>query len=267
MVLSGLAACRQHPLRSEGCSHRLSVDAHVTCHGHARTAEAFGVSRHTLWRFLERGQSGRALPRAVMSKVGDTPAKLARARRAPAGESRPASPERGRPLLLVCETPFASVEDLSRLKRAPVTTLREQLTKLRRLDLVDSRPHRLQMLGGRPLRRYFPTAFAVSVLWYDAQARGKLLRRYPISREWLRLLTERLDGVSQIYELAAMIADADPEQNPLRVERCRSGPYDALVTLSGGRTLGGVRQGAMLSAASLPPTARSGAPGAKPASA
>ena len=237
------------------------LHAHVACHGHVRTAEAFGVSRHTLWRFLERGQPGRALPRAVMSKAGDTPAKLTRARRALARGSRPASLERSRPprltqalhetLLLVCETPFASVEDLSRLKRVPATTLREQLSKLRRLDLVDSRPHRLQMLGGRPLRRYFPTAFAVSVLGYDAQARGKLLRRYPISRQWLRLLTERLDGVSLIYELAAMIADADPEKAPVRVEHCRSGPYDALLTLSGGRTFGVVRQGAMLSAASL----------------
>ncbi|MCY4393076.1 MAG: hypothetical protein OXE43_13670 [Chloroflexi bacterium] len=45
--------------------------AHVERHGHARTAEAFGVSRHTLWRFLERGQPGRALPRAVMSSQDD----------------------------------------------------------------------------------------------------------------------------------------------------------------------------------------------------
>ena len=37
----------------------------------------------------------------------------------------------------------------------------------------------------------------------------------------------------------------------MRVEHCRRGPYDALVTLSGGRTLGVVRQGPVLSAASL----------------
>ncbi len=52
-------------------------------HGHARTAEVFGVSRHTLWRFLERGQLGRTLPRAVMSKAGDTP------REARGGDARP----------------------------------------------------------------------------------------------------------------------------------------------------------------------------------
>ena len=38
--------------------------------GRARIAENFGVSRHTLWRFLERGHVGRSLPRAVLNAVG-----------------------------------------------------------------------------------------------------------------------------------------------------------------------------------------------------
>jgi len=235
------------------------LHAYVERHGHGRTAEAFGVSRHTLWRFLERGQPGRALPRAVLRKAGDTPAKLAAATRALAGETRPAAPERTRTprltqalhetLLLVCETPFASVEDLSRLKRAPDSTLREHVAKLRGMGLVASHPHRLAMLSGRLLRRHVPTATAVSALGYDTQGRRELLRRYPVSRQWLRLLSERLDGVALIYELAAMIADAD--QDAVRVEHCRRGPYDALVTLSGDRTFGVVRQGPALSAASL----------------
>ena len=235
--------------------------AHIERHGHARTAEAFGVSRHTLWRFLERGRPGRALPRAVMAHAGDTPRKLAAATRALRGDTRPAPLERLRTprltqalhemLLLICETPFASVEDLSRIKRVPRSTLRERLSKLRRMGLAEAHPHRLAMLSDRPLRRYVPTAAAVSVLGYDAPARRELLRRRPVSRQWLRLLAERLDGVALVYELAAMIADADPEEDPVRVEHCRSGPYDALVTLSGDRTLGVVRQGAMLSSASL----------------
>ena len=230
--------------------------AHVERHGHARTAEAFGISRHTLWRFLERGQPGRALPRAVMSKGGDTPAKLAAATRALRGGARPASLERPRTprltqalhetLLLVCETPFASVEDLSRIKRMPASTLRERLSKLRKLGLAEAHPHRLAMLSDRPLRRYVPTPAGIAALGDD-----DLLRRHPVSRQWLRLLAERLDGVALVYELAAMIAAANPERDPVRVEHCRRGPYDALVTLSGGRTLGVVRQGPLLSAASL----------------
>ena len=230
--------------------------AHIERRGHARTAEAFGVSRHTLWRFLERGQPGRALPRAVMARAGDTPRKLAAATRTLRGEARPAPFERPRPprltealqetLLLVCETPFASVEDLSRMKRLPASSLRERLSKLRGLGLAEAHPHRLAMLSDRPLRRYVPTAAGVAALDDD-----DLLHRHPVSRQWLRLLAERLDGVALVYELAAMIADADPEQDPVRVEHCRSGPYDALVTLSGDRTLGVVRQGPMLSSASL----------------
>ena len=232
---------------------------HVERHGHARTAEAFGVSRHTLWRFLERGQPGRVLPRAVMSRVGDTPGKVAAATRALAGGTRPRPFERSRmprltqalreTLLLVCETPFASAEDLSRLRRVPDSTLREHLGKLRRMGLVASHPHRLAMLTGRPVRRFVPTATAVSVLADDDHAYMELLRRHPVSRQWLRLLAERLDGVALIYELAAMIADAG--QDPVRVEHCRRGPYDALLTLSGDRTFGVVRQGPTLSAASL----------------
>ena len=233
--------------------------AHIERHGHGRTAEAFGVSRHTLWRFLERGQPGRALPRAVMRRAGDTPRKLAAATRALGDEARPAPPERSRPprltqalretLELVCETPFASVEDLSRLKRLPKSTLREQLAKLRGMGLVAAHPHRLAMLGERPVRRFVPTASAVAVLADDDRAHRELLRHHPVSRQWLRLLAERLDGVALIYELAALIADAD--RHPVRVEHCRRGPYDALFTLAAGRTFGVVRQGAALSAASL----------------
>jgi hypothetical protein len=233
--------------------------AHIERHGHARTAEAFGVSRHTLWRFLERGQPGRALPRAVMREAGDTPGKLAAATRALAGDARRAPLARSRTprltqalretLELVCETPFASAEELSRLKRVPNSTLREQLGKLRGMGLVASHPHRLAMLTGHPVRRFIPTATAIAVLADDDHAYKELLRRHPVSRQWLRLLAERLDGVALVYELAALIADAD--RHPVRVEHCRRGPYDALLTLAAGRTFGVVRQGAALSAASL----------------
>ena len=230
--------------------------AHIERHGHARTAEAFGVSRHTLWRFLERGQPGRALPRAVMARAGDTPRKLAAATRALSGDARAAALERVRTprltralhetLLLVCETPFASVENLARMKRLPGSSLRERLAKLRRMGLAEAHPHRLAMLSDRPLRRHVLTAAGIAALSDD-----DLLYRHPVTRQWLRLLAERLDGVALLYELAALIAEADPEGDPVRVEHCRSGPYDALVTLSGDRTLGVVRQGAMLSTASL----------------
>lgn len=48
------------------------LHAHIERHGRKRTAEVFGVSRHTLWRFLERSQAGRALPQAVLDRVGES---------------------------------------------------------------------------------------------------------------------------------------------------------------------------------------------------
>ena len=45
---------------------------YVLWRGIGQATETFGVSRHTLWRFLERGHTGRALPRAVLDTVGDS---------------------------------------------------------------------------------------------------------------------------------------------------------------------------------------------------
>ena len=141
--------------------------------------------------------------------------------------------------------------EFSRFSRVPATTLRGRLAKLRTRGLADSLPHRLAELGAGPQRRFFPSAAGVAALGDATEELHHVLRSYPVSRQWFRLLAERLDAVAVIYRVAALIADADPEQEPLRVDYYRQGPYDALVTLSGGRTLGLVRQGPMLSAASL----------------
>ena len=41
---------------------RAYVRAYASLHGRRKAAEVLGVSRHTLWRFLERGHMGRAVP-------------------------------------------------------------------------------------------------------------------------------------------------------------------------------------------------------------
>ena len=48
------------------------VDAYQRLHGQKRTAEALGVSRHTLWRYLEKGHDGGAVPAAVLNSVGQS---------------------------------------------------------------------------------------------------------------------------------------------------------------------------------------------------
>ena len=226
-------------------------------HGHGRTARSFGVSRQTLWRFLDRDQVGRRLPRAVLDRVGGSVEALEAATRAlidaPVSRSRlppthSLSDELHDALLHLCETPLTTVGELACLRRVPVSTLREQLVNLSRRGLVDFRPHRLDALGPRPHRRYFPTAAGIRAVGIDGEG---LLPLYPVSKQWFKLLAERLDSVAVCYRVGALVAEVDPEQQPVRVDHYRQGPYDALLTLSSGRTVGLLCQGSMLSAANL----------------
>ena len=241
-------------------SIRTYLRAHAWHYGHQRTAVQFGVSRQTLWRFLERGQVGRALPCAVLDTVGGSVDALEAATRALISESS----SRSRPvptkhltegfndaLLHLCEAPLTTAGELAQLIRVPVSTLRDRLDKLSERGLVDSRLHRLDALGPRPRRRYFPTAAGIRALADDEADLHRLLRIYPVSKQRFKLLAERLDAIAVCYHIAAMIAEAEPERQPVRVDHYRQGPYDALLTLSGGRSIGLLRQGPMLSAANL----------------
>ncbi len=75
-----------------------------------------------------------------------------------------------------------------------------------------------------------------------------------MSKQWSRLLAERLDAIAVLHRVAVMVADADPHNDPMRVDHYRNGPYDMLLTpvsstgqaLSGGRTIGLIRQGPAL---------------------
>ena len=68
----------------------------------------------------------------------------------------------------------------------------------------------------------------------------ELLRRYPVSDRWRRILLERLDGVAVVYRLAAAVSNL---AHPVRFRWYRAAPLDAAMTLPGGCTLGILRQG------------------------
>ena len=213
------------------------------------------MSRHTLWRFLEQGHTGRAVPFAVVNKVGSGVRAIEEAtfeliidleglRPDPALRHLRQGLEDA--LLLLCATPLATVEELSRFGRIPVSTLRDRLKKLTEWGLVDSVAHHLGALGTRPQRRYFPTEKGVTAAGAATKGREHMLRSYPVSKQWFRLLAERLDAVAVLHRVAAMVAEADVHSNPVRVDHYRNGPYDMLITLSGGRSIGMIRQGSAL---------------------
>ncbi len=237
------------------------VRTYVLWHGQAKAVERFGVSRYTLWRFLERGRLGKSLPRAVIRTVGDDPdainaatwamTAVRRVRRRAAARKQPLAETLEDTLRLLCAAPLATVEELSAFGRIPATTLRRRLTKLAASGLVDSVAHHLSALGPNSRQRHFPTEKGIEAAANVEHGTERFLSEYPVSREWFRILTDRLDAVAVLYHVAAMIAKADPEQQPVRVDHHRQGPYDLLITLSEGRSLGIVRQGPVLSSANL----------------
>ena len=176
----GLVATDSRTQASNGAATDLNeavweyVRIYAVLHGKPKAAEALGVSRHTLWRFLHRGHAGRAIPRAVLERVGKSAEALkdaeerlilqARARRRQK-EGGPVAERRTRPLRealedalrLLCAAPLATVDELARFGRIPASTVRERLGKLAKRGLVDSVPHHLGVLGSRPQQRYFPT--------------------------------------------------------------------------------------------------------------
>ena len=231
------------------------VRAYERRHGRRKTAEALGVSSHTLWRFLERGHVGRAVPSAVLNSVGGNMAALKAATLEividledlrPDPALRPLQEGLEEALLLLCATPLATVDELSRFGRVPASTLRDGLEKLAKRGLVDSVPHHLSVLGTRQQRRYFPTEKGVTAGGAATKGQAHMLWAYPVSKQWFRLLAERLDAVAVLYRVAAMVADADPHDDPVRLDHYRHGPYDMLLTLSGGRSIGLIRQGPAL---------------------
>ena len=239
---------------------------YVLRRGIGQATANFGVSRHTLWRFLRRGHTGRALPRAVLDTVGDGVEALEAATWAiPAVErlvaSRPAAkiaPSLYRlsraledTLLLLCATPLATVDELSRFGRIPASTLRDRLNKLAKMGMADSVSHSLSILGPHLHLRYFPTDKGIDAGAKAVSGTATFLREYPVSRQWFRLLADRLDAVAMLYRAAALVADADSQRKPVRVDHYRQGPYDMLITLSGGRSVGFLRQGPTLPSANL----------------
>ena len=236
------------------------VRAYVRRHGRRKTAGDLGVSRHTLWRFLERGHVGRAVSSAVLNAVGGNTAAFEAAtleiiidledlRPDPALRPLPKGLEEA--LLLLCATPLATMDELTRFGRVPASTLRDRLEKLAKRCLVDSMAYHLSVLGARPQRRYFPTEKGVTTGGAATKGRAHMLRAYPVSKQWFRLLAERLDAVAVLYRVAALVADSDPHNDPVRVDHYRQGPYDMLLTLSGGRSIGLLRQGPVLPTSNL----------------
>ena len=135
--------------------------------------------------------------------------------------------------------PFLDRLELAAVSATPDRSTYEAVADLERRGLAASIPHATDLL--RSTRRFHLTSDGLRVLAASEDiALNKLLRVYPVSQQWRRILMERLDAVGVIYRLAWSIA---AETGPIGFRWYRAAPLDAALTLPDGRTLGIVRQG------------------------
>ena len=140
---------------------------------------------------------------------------------------------------------LAEMSFLDRLELAAVTgwsrgAVYRGAGKLEGEGYVASIPHATGLLAST--RRYHLTGDGLRRLaGINGDTPDGLLRSRPVSRQWRRILLERLDALGVIYRLAAAVANA---AHPVNFRWYRAAPLDAAMTLPGGRTLGILRQGA-----------------------
>ena len=136
--------------------------------------------------------------------------------------------------------PFLDRLELAAVSDVPDRTTYDAVADLERRGLVDSIPHATDLL--RTTRRFYLTAAGLNRLSdEEGVSLDEMLRTYPVSVQWRRILLGRLDAVAVIYRVAAAIA---AEQGAIGFRWFRREPLDATVVLHDGRTVGIVRQGA-----------------------
>ena len=147
-------------------------------------------------------------------------------------------------------TPFAESTELAHILSEPHATVHRRLSELLADGVVGKATHGTVHLPSSG--RYFLTANGIKETadFLDFDTPSDFVRAYPMSREWLTLLTRRMDAVAAVYRLAAtMSAGTDGRRS--RVEFHRRGRFDAIITLHDGRDFGIVRQGLALRRRSL----------------
>ncbi len=146
----------------------------------------------------------------------------------------------GRALRLLAAMPL-----LDRLELAAVGALSEgaahaALRRLEREGLATAIRHAGTLTAST--RRWLLTAGGLRQLMADeGLGERELLRRYPVSARWRRVLLERLDAVAVFYRLASAISGAGAIG---RFRWYRGHPLDTAIELEGGRTVGVIRLGA-----------------------
>ena len=139
---------------------------------------------------------------------------------------------------------LAAMPFLDRLEMVAVSgwsrgSIYESVEKFEVEGLAASVPHATDLIPST--RRFYLKAAGLHRLArVEGMTVDELLRLYPVSARWQRILLERLDAIAVIYRLASAIANI---AHPIRFRWFRAMPMDAAIVLADGRTVAVVRQG------------------------
>ncbi len=154
--------------------------------------------------------------------------------------TRPLNQGHGELLRLLARMPFLDRLETAALAGRSRGGVYEAVGRLEDAGLIASVPHGTPLLA--PTRRYCLTERGVHTLSVEEdQPVDRLLREYPLSLRWRRVLLERLDAAAVIYRLASALTDLG---HPVGFHWRRALPQDAEVVLPDGRVLAIARQGA-----------------------
>ena len=151
----------------------------------------------------------------------------------------------------LCQLPFVDPVELACIVDSRAQTAYRRLARLKDAGLALCVRHGTAEL--RRSSRYLPTADGITLVAHaDGIAPGQFLRRRPISAQWLRALTTRVDSVAVVYRLASALAvTLGAQSGPLEVLHQRHGPFDAFLRTPGEQLVGIVRQGPALDRSAL----------------
>ena len=142
-------------------------------------------------------------------------------------------------LRLLAEMPFLDRQDMAAVSGRSTGSVYENVRILEDRSLVSSFSHGSETTT--ITERYCLTAAGLRELsdrW--CMTPDRLVREYPASAQWVRILLERLDSVAVIYRLASTISAF---VRPIRFTWYRAMPMDAAISLPDGRIITVVRQG------------------------
>jgi len=140
---------------------------------------------------------------------------------------------------ILAAMPFLDRLELAAISGRSPAAVYQRLHRFAEAGLVETVGHATELVPRS--RRFCLSAAGIRRLGAEQGAPHLgLLRDYPVSQQWRRLILERLDAAAAIYGLCVAAAAFC---HPLRFRWFRAAPLDAELDLPGGRRVAIVRQG------------------------